>query len=59
VIFRIRFRTHGHHVRCRLFIASLPDRAFAYCGEFTVRDGEEFDALMEALKAEFVSEDAP
>ena len=58
VIFRIRFhRTAGQHVRCRLFVAPGPDQTFAMCGEFTVREGEEFAALLRAFSAEFIGDD--
>lgn len=58
MIFRIYFhRTTGGHVRCRLFVAPGEDRTFAMCGEFTVREGEEFTALLKAFSADFIGED--
>ena len=59
MIFRIRFhRTAGGHVRCRLSIAPGENRTFAMCGEFTVREGEEFAALCQAFSADFIADDA-
>lgn len=55
MIFRVRFEVAGGHVHCALFCAPRPNTTFAKCGDFTVRRGEEFVALMDAMaKIEFV-----
>jgi hypothetical protein len=57
MIFRIHFTVAGGHVHCRLFLAPAPNRTFAKCGDFTVRRGPEFVALMAAFDADFVGDD--
>jgi hypothetical protein len=55
--FRIRFGIAGGHVHCRLF-AGVPGQTFANCGEFVVRKGEEFSALVKAFsRADFIGDD--
>lgn len=45
MIFKIRYAYGGTHVHCSLFVAPKADRTFAQAGEFTLRAGEEIDAL--------------
>ena len=56
-IFRVRWTLAGGHVHCSLFAAKAPNMTYAKCGDFTVRQGEEFAALHAALRAEFVGTD--
>lgn len=52
--FRVRYLPHGNHVHCTLHVAAAPDRTYALCGEFVVRDGAEFEALQRCFAARFV-----
>jgi hypothetical protein len=55
MLFRVRFSPAGEHVLCRLFVAPGPNQTFAPCGEFTVRRGAEFKALVHSFnEVEFV-----
>ena len=49
MIFKVYHFTSGVHVHCRLFTAKQPNMTWMGCGEFTVRDGEEFEALKLAM----------
>lgn len=60
--FRIRYRAAHFlpHVYCALFVAPgpLPNQSSSICGTFTVRAGEEWEALQEACPGvEFVKEE--
>lgn len=56
-ICRVRFSVAGVHVHCRLFCAPRPNTTFAKCGDFTVRRGKEFAALLAAFDgADFLAD---
>jgi hypothetical protein len=40
------------HVYCRLYVAPTADHTYAGCGNFTVRAGEEFEGLRQAMSGE-------
>ena len=46
MIYRIKFSIGGGHVHCSLFVSQSPNHTFAKCGDFCVRRGEEFVALL-------------
>jgi hypothetical protein len=54
--FRIRYQLAGSHVYCRLYVGRS-DETFALTGSFTLRVGEEFDALRAAFpSAEYIQD---
>jgi hypothetical protein len=59
MIFRVFYYPAGAaHVRCTLFVALPGNHTYASCGQFTLRRGAEFTALLHAFTgAEFVSGD--
>ena len=57
MIFRCRFTIGGGHVHCALFLAPGSNQTFAKCGDFCVRKGQEFQALLrDAPGFEFIAE---
>jgi len=57
-VFRVRWQQLGGHVHCRLFCAKHPNQTYAKCGEFVVREGEEFESLRAQFSgAHFLAED--
>lgn len=57
--FRIRYTLLGGHVHCVLSATDEAGETFARCGDFVVRRGREFKAMVEAMRGvQFVAEDA-
>lgn len=61
MIWRVKFKVDGSHVKCELFCSHASDPnshpTFAKCGDFVVRRGEEFASLMRAFSsAQFIGE---
>lgn len=48
-VFRVRFHVGGGHVHCQLYVRTGEHGTFANSGNFVVRRGAEFKALMNAL----------
>lgn len=54
MIWKVEYALLGGHVHCALFTASGPNRTFARCGDFVVRQ-EEFASLRQAFSgAQFI-----
>lgn len=57
MLFRVRFKIAGGHIHCSLFCAPAPNMTWAKCGDFVVRKGPEFEALLRVMGGvEFVGE---
>lgn len=48
-MYRIRFTIAGGHIHCALFYAPASNQTFAKCGEFIIRKGAEFEALLRSM----------